>query len=1188
VYPTTQSCEPWVLLAHSTLLPHYEESHVSHLQRSHRVQSLSKTYLLIALLLSLAAIAHSQTYSGGIRGVVTDPSGAALHAASITLTDESTRQTRSTSTDNVGAYAFNALKPSTYTLHVEATGFNAADRTHIVLDTQDFLTLDIQVQLGSTTSVVQVSSDAPLVDPSTASVSTDLDQRRLEDIPILGRNPYITAKLSGVFVNTGNPQFIRFADQNGTSTTSVAGGPVAANLYLVDGVPITDTNNRPIVIPTIEAIQDVKVQANTYDAQVGRTGGGVFNTLLRSGSNTIHGSVFGETRQGSWLGNDFFANRNGIPRPDSPYYNWGASLGGPIVIPHLYNGLGKTFFWIGSEGYIQSSPYTESFAVPTALERTGDFSQSFNADGSLNTIYDPTKTYTDATGIHRTPFPGNKIPSGQLSTVGRNIASYYPLPQVPGPTGSYNFTGIDDVRDHAQEVTVKLDEQIRPWWNISGSYIFYEALQPLGNPLGTLPGSYSYTYHRQVDATQFNSTWILNPTTVLTARYGNNRFPNLIAEISKGFDLASLGFPASYTSQVQTSFFPTIFPRNFSQLGQNTDSLDNWKSQIVNGTLAKTINHHNATIGAEYRRIRMNFQDFSNAPGTYSFSGAFTQADPNVTGDGTGSDLADLLLGYPISGEVDITTPLKTYLDYYALFAQDDWRVTSRLILNLGLRYESETGLKEDHNQLAVGFDRTATSQLANGATVTGGILFAGVDGNQRDVGDLSRLKFAPRIGASYQLTPKTVVRGGYGILYAPLRYDPVGTLAPGYTAANAYVASQDNNQTAAGSLDNPFPSGFQKPAGNSAGLLTGLGNSVTTYDQHLQAPRVQQFSVGFERELPGQIALDASYIGSRSVNLNPSPTSSTPININQLNPSNFSVGGSLGDQVTNPDYIPGGAGIIGESTVSRSQTLRPFPQFTSVNLFVSSAHADYNALLIKAEKRAAHGLNLVSSFTWSRNMDSSFATANSIQSPGFSAPQNVYDLEAEYAHSVTDVPYRFVAGVLYDLPFGKGERFSTGTRWGDQIIGRWQLNVLPTFQSGFPVSIYQSSNPNSTIAGNGIQRPNVVSGAALKTPGSLYDRLNGYINPAAFTASAAYTFGNAPRTLSLRGPGYENWDISLFKSVLVHERFNIQFRAQAFNTFNTPLFAGPNTAYGSANFGAITSQANFPRYLQLGLHVTY
>jgi hypothetical protein len=1143
----------------------------------------------LALLLGVGATAFAQTFNGSVRGTITDPSGAAVAQAKVTLTDNSTHQERNSVTDSGGEYAFNALRPSAYTLQVNATGFSPAERTNIQLATQDSLTLDVQLIVGTTSNVVQVSAEAPLIDPSTASVSTDLGQKQLEDIPVLGRNPYITAKLSGVFVNTGNPQFIRFADQNGTSTTSVAGGPVAANLYVVDGVPITDTNNRPIVIPTIESIQDVKVQANTYDAQVGRTGGGVFNTLLRSGGNTIHGSVFGETRQGSWLANDFFANRAGLPTPDSPYYNWGASLGGPVVVPHLYDGRGKTFFWIGSEGYIQTSPYTESFAVPTALERNGDFSQSYNSDGSLNVIYDPTKTFTDPSGVvHRIPFPGNKIPAGQLSTVGKNIATYYPLPQTTGPTGGYNFSGTDNVRDHAQEVTVKLDQQIRPWWTVSGSYIFYEALQPLGNPLGTLPGSYSYTYHRQVDAVQVNSTWVLNPTTVITARYGNNRFPNLIAEVSKGFDPASLGFPAAYSSAIQAKFFPTIFPAVFSQLGQNTDSQDNWKSQIVNGALTKTINRHNLTTGAEYRRLRMNFQDFSNAPGTYSFSGAFTAATPNAAGGGTGSDMADLLLGYPATGEVDLTTQLNTYLNYYAVFVQDDWRVNSKLTLNLGLRYEAETGLMENNNQLAVGFNQTAKTALPTGANVTGGILFAGVDGNQRDTGDMSKVKFAPRLGASYQLLPKTVVRGGYGILYAPTRYDPLATLAPGYTSTNAYVASLNDEQTPAGSLDNPYPAGFQAPTGNSQGLLTGIGNGVTTYDQYYHAPRVQQFSAGVEQEIPGQIALDVSYIGSRSTNLNPSPTSSTPVNFNQLNPSNFLLGASLNDSVPNPDYVPGGAGIIGQPTVARSQALRPYPQFTSVNLLISSAHAAYDALLVKAEKRAGHGVNLIASFTLSRNMDSSFATANSIQSPGFSAPQNVYDLNAEYSRSVTDVPYRFVAGVQYDLPFGRGQRFSTGTAWGDEIIGGWQLNVLPTFQSGFPVAIYQSNNPNASIAGNGIQRPNSVPGVSLGTKGSLYNRLNGYINPAAFSSSAEYTFGNAPRTLSLRGPGYENWDISLFKNILIKERVNTQFRLETFNTFNTPLFAGPNTAFGSANFGSITSQSNFPRYLQVGLHITY
>ena len=1150
----------------------------------HRYSSerFSLRWLAAILLAITATLATAQSYNSEVRGTVSDASGAAIAHAQVTLVDETTQQLRSTSTNDAGVYVFNALRPSLYKLHVEAKSYKANDRVHIALATQDFLTLDVQLNVSGVSEQIEVSADAPLVDQSTASVSANLDEKRLEELPVLGRNPYIAAGLSGVFVNTGNPQFIRFADQNGTSTTSVAGGPIASNLYLVDGVPITDTNNRPIAIPSIESIQDVKVQALTYDAQVGRTGGGVFNTLLRSGTNDLHGSLFGETRQTAWLANDFFANREGIARPDSPYYNWGGSLGGPLVIPHLYNGHSRTFFWLGTEGYIQTSPYTETFVVPTDEERAGNFSSDLNSDGTLHTIYNPNDTYTDSTGTHRRPFAGNQITT--LNTVGKNIASYLPSPTP----GTNTYTGTDNVRDHALEATVKLDQQITPWWNVSGSYIFYQALQPLGNPLKTLPGSYSYTYHRQVDATQLNSTWILNPTTVLTARYGINRFPNLIAEVSDGFDPANLGFPTNYTSQLQYKFFPTIFFANYAQLGQNTAQLDNWKSQIVNGTLAKTAGKHNLNFGAEYRRLRLNYQDYSNAPGTYNFSGAFTQADPNSSDGTSGDDIADLLLGLPISGEVDLTTRLNTYLDYTAAFVQDDWRIARKLTLNLGLRWESETGLKEDHNQLAVGFDRTATATLSNGDAVTGGVLFAGLNGNPRDIGNLSRRKFAPRIGASYQLDEKTVIRAGYGILYAPVRYDPVATLAPGYTSSNSYVASNDNNWTPANTLSNPYPDGFTKPAGNANGLLTGAGNSITTYDQNYKAPRVQQFSVDVERTLPGKIAIDAAYIGTRSAHLSPSPAGSTAVNINQLNPSYFTLGASLNDSIENPLYDADASGVLAEESVSRSQTLRPFPQFTSVNLLLSSAHASYNALLVKAEKRAGHGLNLLASFTWSSNWDSSFASTNSIQSPGVSAPQNIYDLNAEYSRSTTDAPYRFTAGVLYDLPIGAHARFATNNRWADEILGHWQLNVLPTFRSGFPVAVHQSSNPNSTVAGTGVERPNLVAGKSLGTHGSLYSRLNGYISSDAFTSASAYTFGNAPRTLELRGPGYANWDLSLFKNIPIRNRANVQFRAQAFNAFNTPLFNGPNTSFGSSNFGKITSQANFPRYLQLGLHISY
>jgi hypothetical protein len=291
---------------------------------------------------------------------------------------------------------------------------------------------------------------------------------------------------------------------------------------------------------------------------------------------------------------------------------------------------------------------------------------------------------------------------------------------------------------------------------------------------------------------------------------------------------------------------------------------------------------------------------------------------------------------------------------------------------------------------------------------------------------------------------------------------------------------------------------------------------------------------------------------------------------------------------VSNPYYGNGGTGVIGNPTVAQSQLMLPFPQFSSVNLLASSSYADYNALLIKVERRAGKNLSLISSFTWSRNRDASFATTNSIQSPAASAPQNIYDLRAEYGYSVNNVPYRFSAGATYNLPVGRGQRFSLRSSIGNLIVGNWQLSVVPTFQAGFPVTINQSSNPNSSVVGNAVQRPNLVSGVALGTKGSLYSRLSGYINPAAFTASTALTFGNAPRTLSLRGPAFENWDLALFKNVKVRDRVEVQLRVESFNAFNTPEFNGPNTSFGSSSFGQITSDANFPRYLQLGLRVAY
>src|SRR6266699_2084960 len=385
---------------------------------------------VLAALLSAIQIAplQSQSYQGGIRGRVTDTTAGAIDVAKVTLTAESTGVSRATLTNAVGEFVFNAVDPATYRITIEASGFKRFERAGVIVSTQDFLTLDLKLEIGAVTESVNVTEDVPLLETSNASTGQVVDRQKLVDLPNLGRNPFMMAKIAPNVVQAGDPRFNRMQDQSGSSQISIAGGPVRGNNYLLDGVPITASSNVAIIIPTIESVQEVKIQANTYDAEMGRTGGGVFNTFLKSGSNEYHGSLFGYLRETDWQANTLFNNRSGIDRPNQPFKNFGGSIGGPISIPKLYNGKNRTFFWIGAEGYRQISPLTKDLAVPTAAERVGDFSQSLTKAGALDVIYDPLTTTTDASGaVARTPFAGNIIPQGRLNAVGLATASYFPV-----------------------------------------------------------------------------------------------------------------------------------------------------------------------------------------------------------------------------------------------------------------------------------------------------------------------------------------------------------------------------------------------------------------------------------------------------------------------------------------------------------------------------------------------------------------------------------------------------------------------------------------------------------------------------------------------------------------------------------------------------------------------------------------
>jgi hypothetical protein len=897
---------------------------------------------------------------------------------------------------------------------------------------------------------------------------------------------------------------------------------------------------------------------------------------MRSGANAYHGSAYGHLRRTGWDANSFFNNASGAPITDQPNDTWGASFGGKVWIPKIYDGKNKTFFYLGVEHYDDTQSSSSVFATPTALERAGDFSKSLNKDGSLRVIYNPLSVGT------RVPFAGNIIPGSMLNPVGMALAnSFQTATSTPRYFGDTDLSAPGRLPCRAVQYTGKIDEDFTSWWRSSLSYLRYYSLEPGNTEFPTLSSPNQWRLQRRVDTTQLNNLFTINPTTVLTVRYGFNRFPNYSYDVSQGFNLASLGFPSSLVNQVPRNLaqFPYITMSNFYTLGVNdNNSYYVHASNNLSASVAKYMGKHSLKIGFDYRRIKAAGNDANNAAGDYTFNGIFTRSDNTSKGSG-GADIADMLLGYPSAGNIYTSTKLTQFADYYGAYVQDDFRVSSKLTLNVGLRWEHESGLQEENNGLLVGFNGTAVNPLGTNGVVQ----YAG--NGKTTVGNPYPNKWGPRFGFAYRLGSKTVVRGGYGLFWAPQFAIGAPIATVGYNQATQYIATTNSFVTPANSLANPFPGGVLQPAGMSAGAATGNGQgSISLVDPNARSPYVQQYSFDIQREIPFGVALEVGYVGSKSSHL----TLGTPnLNINALNPALLSMGTALTQSVANPFYGHGGTGVIGTSTVQQSQLLLPYPTFGAINLLLSdNDKASYNSFVFKAQKSYSQGLTFLSTFTWSRNWDESSGGAANTLNAGNKAPQNPYNMASEYAFANIDSPFRWTTSVSYELPFGKGKHFMTGGGLTNYLLGGWVVNTISIFQTGFPLQITQDTNFNSGF-GYASQRPN-ATGISPVTSGSLEDRLNQYINPAAFSTAPQFTFGNIGRTLDMRGPGQVNWDMSLFKNFVIKEKLKSQFRFEALNALNTPLFYGPNVAYGNASFGKITSQANFSRQLELALRFSF
>ena len=1157
------------------------------IQRGWFDNPLSRLVLLTACTVSLVT---AQSYQGGVRGTVTDPQNAAVPEAKVSLINEGTGVVRSTLSNSDGTYVFSQVDPATYSIQAESPSFKKFEKKAITVGTQEFLTVDMKLEMGNLAQSVTVTEDVPLVESANASQGQVIDNQQLTDLPNLGRNPFMMSKVAQNVMPVGNPAYNRMEDQSGSSQISIAGGPVRGNNYLLDGVPITDANNRAIIIPTLEAVQEVKVQANTYDAEMARTGGGMFNTYLKSGSNTYHGSLFGSTRQTSWSANNFFNNAAGLPLPPQWNYTYGASLGGRVWIPKLYDGKNKTFFWLARENYDDTQSNSSATYTPTALERQGNFSQTYAKSGGLLTIYNPLSSVIGSNGVvTRTPYPGNVIPASQLNPVGLAIANTLVNPtSTPAYYGASDLTAAGSLPARAHQTTAKLDEQLTSWWHTNVSYLSYLSLEPGNTWFPTVSSPDQWRLLRNVNATQVNSVFTLSPTTVLSVRYGFNRFPNYGYQVSSGFNLASLGFSPTFTSEVLSPVFPQVntstFYNSLGGLGTNNDFFYVHYSKNFSASISKFYGRHSLKFGFDYRRIHAAGLDYGTGGGSFTFNGIFTESAPSGSG---GADLADMLLGYAHDASITVPTKLNDFTDYYGAYFQDDFRLSSKITVNYGLRWERELGLQEVNNGMVTGFNTAAINPISSqvtGLTTPGVVEFAGTNGAPTSIGNPNLNKFGPRAGIAWQLNDKTVVRGGYGLYWAPSFALGAPIQPAGYYATTTNTFTVNGYATPTATLSNPFPNGLSQPAGNSQGALTGVGQSISLADPWARSPRVQQFSIDVQRQLPAGIALEVGYVASRSSHLT---TMTGTFNINALSPSYFSQGyAALTQSVSNPFYgVVSNKSSFGGSTVGRYQLLLPYPEFGEIKLSLDDQDkAKYDSLIVKAQKRMSFGLTFLSAFTWARSFDEgSGGPGNFLNSGNAGYPQNPYNVAAEWGPSYYDSPLRWTTTFTYDLPFGKGKPFlGSSGRAMDFVVGGWSLNAITIYQTGFPLQITQSPDNNS-LFGYDSQRPN-ATGISPVTGGGLESRLSNYINPAAFSLAPALTFGNVARTIGMRGPGQANWDLSLFKTFTLSERFKGQFRTALLNAFNTPLFNAPGTKYGTSSFGIITAQGNFSRMVELGV----
>ncbi len=1194
-----------------------------------KIQFQYRIFLGVFLILSGFITIFGQEFRGTITGNVTDPNGEAVAGATVVVKNIETNISQTVTTSQDGAYTIPFLLPGKYTVTVTNEGFKTSTQENITLNVDDRLTIDIKLEIGSVTEV-NIIADTEIIERGSVTLGTVVSRQQIEELPLSEGAPYVLATQAPGVNYTGDPNF-----QGPTANGNLAGfrtNGAAGNQINLDGSPNLAYSGQVAFTPPSDAVKEFKVQTNSFDAQNGFTAGSTVNVALKSGTNQLHGSVYLYDRDKSRTANNFFNNRAGRERPDRKYNRYGFTLNGPVYIPYIFDGKDRTFFLFSFERQKDNVAQPTTYSVPTMAMRNGDFS-------ALSTvIYDPASAFlgNGSNGcannvVCRTPFAGNIIPANRIYAPAQALLNLFPEPNLPGAVN--NFLTDQNLLRPYRSYLVKIDHNFNSNNRIFGKYYHSRNTEDRYNLTGE-PDSITRGFeNRRNNGANIGYTSTLSASFIFDLRGSWNQFK--LRRYQDGQPTAAdLGF-TGIPSNRQSSIFPRFDFRNYLTLGSLRSDYNNGQERpfdlySVQPTLTQIYKNHTFKYGYDFRSLRERFVTDGYAAGRFLIDGTYTMPASNsgsTQRDLAGRDLASFLLGYAVGGStslIDNPTVYDASSTYHAFFIHDDFRFSQKLTFNLGLRYELESGVKEAEGRIVTDFDKTVASPLRATAltnynanvpagvpmstfqNLSGGLLFA--SGSDEANQSADKNNFQPRIGFSYGINDKTVIRGGFGIFTAPFQIGPV--FQPGFSTPTLFTPSTNNGLTFLATLQNPFPSGIAPSPGASQGLLTFTGRDVTSANatgpttsvlsNERRNANFSRFIISLQRELPYRIGFEVSYVNSRGSDLAVSRELNA-IPREFLNDFSGVTDGAailaaitarntfLNANVPNPfrGLISSG-GTWNANTIQRRRLLTPFPQYGNIAVTEYNGSSDYQSLQFQIVKRFTTGLSLNASYSFSREHEKT----------RYLNPQ---DTELVDIVSPTERPHRVTFSSIYQLPFGRNR--AIGRNWNrlvDSIFGGWQIQGIFERQSGEPLSfgnVYYNGDPNELINRLGKKdeqgRRYGIDIPAFDISGFFIGGVQASANVPGFannyTSGSTNTLRSFPLTTgNFRNQRFLKFDVGVSKNFRVREGMKLQVRVEAINLLNRPYFSGLNLDPTNAAFGRANTQRQPPRDIQIGGRFTF